>query len=109
MASEYKEEPKHIIFNNANMLSYISDYLESTSKLNYIKAISGSNKIRSKQIRFNYVVEKDSKLKQILCNYEFMIKVKQFVNELNTIRNNVTHLTFGHYFNQLIVKYVLPS
>ena len=56
MASEYKEEPKHVIFNNVNVMSYLSDYLKPTSKLNYIKAISGSNKIRSKQIRFNYVI-----------------------------------------------------
>ena len=74
------------MFNNANVLSYISEYLDKTSKLNYIKAISGSKKIGSKQIRFDYVVDKNSKPQQILYNYKFVIKVEQYVHKLSEIK-----------------------
>ena len=40
MASEYKENAIHNIFNNAYILSYLNDYLDDKNKLNYIKAIS---------------------------------------------------------------------
>ena len=74
MASEFKENIHHNIFNNSNILSYLSDYLDDTNKFNYIKAISGSNKIKNKCISFNLVVDKYSKITKILNNYKFKIK-----------------------------------